>query len=67
MEAGAPRKPWYRRQLSRRHEIITTALSIPGFILALFAEPIAVRLVGLALIWAAAGLWVYGLRRSEDA
>lgn len=67
MEAGAKPKPWYRRSLDRKYQILMAIPWAPGFALAVWAPSIGLRLVGLALIWVGVGVWVYGLLHSEDA
>jgi hypothetical protein len=65
MIAGMESKPWYRQKASRRHRLIASLVFIPGMVLALLAEPIALRAAGLALAWAGVALHFYGQYRAE--
>jgi hypothetical protein len=54
--------PWWRRKLPFRERVPITALAAVGLFLGLFTEPIALRLLGVALIWGAVAVWVVRTR-----
>jgi hypothetical protein len=59
------RRPWYRRKPSPRTSLIASLFLIPGMVLALLVEPIALRVVGLALVWAGVAIDFYSAYRQE--
>jgi hypothetical protein len=61
----AGRIPWYRRSVGRRIRLIDAAFWIPGVLLALLAENLLLRLIGLALMFAGAAAYCLALLRAE--
>lgn len=56
--------PWWRRKPPFRERIPITALAALGLFLGLFTEPIALRVLGLALLLGALVVWIV---RTKDA